>query len=138
MSKLYICFVVFSTMFVGFAVAGSLQFKNVSSRGLDWYAGNKPETRQVSSCLGGHCHSRNCCTYYCNAPTDTCLMITGKPFCMDEVMGPYNAMHCVESRCLDCPLSSGLHCSSILCEDLEGYPSMMMCDFSSIRGPAQP
>ncbi|OXA48199.1 uncharacterized protein LOC110855359 [Folsomia candida] len=132
MSKLYICFVVFSTLFVGFTVTGSLQFKNVSSRGLDWYASNKPDTRQVSSCLGGHCHSRNCCTYYCNAPSDTCLMITGKPFCMDEVMGPYNAPNCVESRCLDCPLSS-VTCSSTMCEDLmDGYAS---CDFSSIRGP---
>ncbi|XP_021959543.1 uncharacterized protein LOC110855438 isoform X2 [Folsomia candida] len=135
MAKMHVFFVVLSTCFVGFSVAEILQFRNTSSR-QEWYTRSRPATRQVASCPGGHCHSRNCCSFYCLVG-ESCLMITGKPFCVDVAGQPYDAPHCVETRCLDCPISSGLYCSTTMCADLEAYPSMVMCDFSSIRGPVR-
>ncbi|XP_021959540.1 uncharacterized protein LOC110855437 [Folsomia candida] len=138
MARIYVFFFVLSSFFVGFGVVGNLQFRNSSSTFREWYAPSGPATRQVSSCPGGHCHSRNCCSFYCLVG-ESCVMMTGKPFCVDDEGGvePYFAPHCVETRCLDCPISSGLYCSTTMCEDLEAYPSMVMCDFSSIRGPVR-
>ncbi|OXA42103.1 uncharacterized protein LOC110859676 [Folsomia candida] len=78
------------------------------------------------------CNSRNCCSYYCNTATDPCLMITGKPFCVDAVNGPYNAPTCTETRCLGCAVNS-IPCGNLDCATI--VAPAMVCDFSSIRGP---
>ncbi|OXA48294.1 uncharacterized protein LOC110855476 [Folsomia candida] len=135
MSKIGICCVVLTALFLGFTNAGSLQAGEVSSKPQEWYAPRV--TRAISQCPAGHCHSRNCCAFYCSTG-DTCLMMSGKPFCLGEGGVPTNANTCLESRCLDCPLSAGLYCSSTFCETLVEDPSFRVCNFDRIRGPIQP